>query len=561
MLELSMAIDQTLRVAFIKKTHLFHGLNDEQLTSIASELGEIPCEAQKVVVREGEKADIFFLVYNGKVRVMCKQRGKDRQLAVLISGDYFGEEALMAHHRRSATVIVEENSLLLTLSRESFFKLVTQIPILKPNFAISFSSLRLARRLEFDWLHEDEVIYFLARKHPVFLSWALTNPMIAAILAILALFAAWWFGINALFWGACVCFGIILGWALWNAIDWGNDYYIVTNQRVIWLEKVIGLYDSRQEAPLTTIISVGVETDVVGRSLDYGNIIVRTYVGRIPFKHVQFPYQVAALVEEQWERMKASSHQLEKEAMKQALRSRLVPDQKIELPVLPSAPISEKPSLGIKWYRNLFKLRFENASTITYRKHWFVLIEKTWKPGLVWCLLIGGLVYEMTHKMIPIRNLLSPTGVGNLLVIWWLALIFTTLWWIYQYVDWSNDIFQVTPDQILDIDKTPFGREQRRAAPLNNILSTEYKRIGILGMIFNYGTVYITIGGSQMDFEDVLDPAAVQEDIDRRRMAAKQVDVNVERERVADWFAAYHDEFSQLPGEDSPPDPGKTSVQ
>ena len=54
---------------------------------------------------------------------------------------------------------------------------------------------------------------------------------------------------------------IVAAWAVWNYIDWGNDYYILTNQRVVWLEKVVGIYDSRQEAPLSTVLSVGVETD------------------------------------------------------------------------------------------------------------------------------------------------------------------------------------------------------------------------------------------------------------------------------------------------------------
>jgi len=46
--------------------------------------------------------------------------------------------------------------------------------------------------------------------------------------------------------GVLILIGI-LGWGVWNAIDWSNDYYIVTNQRVIWLEKVVGLYDSRRK--------------------------------------------------------------------------------------------------------------------------------------------------------------------------------------------------------------------------------------------------------------------------------------------------------------------------
>jgi hypothetical protein len=79
---------------------------------------------------------------------------------------------------------------------------------------------------------------------------------------------------------------------------------------------------------------------------------------------------------------------------------------------------------------------------------------------------------------------------------------------------------------------------------LENILSTEYKRIGILGEIFNYGTVYITVGGTKLAFEDVMDPPGVQSDIDRRRAARierkNQAAVIAERERMAEWLATYH---------------------
>jgi len=138
------------------------------------------------------------------------------------------------------------------------------------------------------------------------------------------------------------------------------------------------------------------------------------------------------------------------------------------------------------------------------------------------------------------------------------------LWWVYQYVDWTNDIFQVSPDQIVDIDKTPFGTEERRAAPLENILSTEYQRIGFLGNIFNFGTVYIVVGGSKLEFQDVADPATVQSDIDRRRMArvaAKNAALAAaERERIAEWLVTYHrnvDEFRRIEGEqgNQPPNP------
>jgi len=123
-------------------------------------------------------------------------------------------------------------------------------------------------------------------------------------------------------------------------------------------------------------------------------------------------------------------------------------------------------------------------------------------------------------------------------------------WWVYQYVDWMNDIFRVTNEQILDIDRKPFGTEERRAAPLDNILGTHYERIGFLGYILNFGTVYIDVGSTQFTFQDVLDPAGVQSDIDHRRLsriaAKKETEQTTERNRMADWIASYHQNVEDL---------------
>ncbi len=145
------------------------------------------------------------------------------------------------------------------------------------------------------------------------------------------------------------------------------------------------------------------------------------------------------------------------------------------------------------------------------------------------------------EKFISFENGLTVDAWAGVLVIAFFPLL---LWVIYEAADWSNDKFEVNNDQIVDLDKKPFGTESRNAALLENILSTEYKRIGILGEIFNYGTVYIAVGGTKLAFEDVIDPAAVQSDINRRRAARiekkNQASVAAERERMAEWLATYH---------------------
>ena len=131
-----------------------------------------------------------------------------------------------------------------------------------------------------------------------------------------------------------------------------------------------------------------------------------------------------------------------------------------------------------------------------------------------------------------------------------LLMIPVLFWWIYQYMDWTNDIFRVTGDQILDIDRKPFGTEERRAAPIDNILSTRYERLGFIGYVLNFGTVYIDVGSAQFAFEDVLDPAGVQSDIDRRRLtriaSKKEAERTSERNRMADWMASYHQNVDDI---------------
>jgi hypothetical protein len=206
-----------------------------------------------------------------------------------------------------------------------------------------------------------------------------------------------------------------------------------------------------------------------------------------------------------------------------------------------------KPSALSLAISNFFKLRYEVGSTITYRKHWIVLVENIWQPSVLFFTGLGVVIWR-SIDWIQFPD--SGPGDKSIITIVGLVLIPLILWWLYQYLDWSNDIYQVTEDQILDVNKTPLGREERKAAPLDNILTTASERVGILQVMWNYGDVLITVGGSQLIFEDLMDPASVQQDLDRRRLARveqkKQMEAAAERERMADYFASYHNSAEDL---------------
>ena len=550
-------IELKQRVTLINKIHLFNGLKEDQLAGIAPKFDEIEIPANHVVFKRGDKPEGFYIIFKGKVNVTRPHEKKGEEVIIwLVPGDYFGEEALVENRNRSATITAVEDSTLLFLSRAHFEELLGKFPNLKPNFLVAIKSHKLARATKFTWLGPKEIIYFVARRHKIRLYQALVVPVLSLAVPI-GLFT-WGTFVSAV---TPIALGtlsliFILGWGTWNAIDWSNDYYIVTNQRVVWLEKVVGLYDSREEAPLSTILSVGVETDQLGRILDYGNVIVRTFVGRIEFDYVDHPNQAAGMIREYWERVKSVLTVSQKDVMRNTIRQKLgLPVEKRTLDELPPIVTMNKnlANLPLWWvaFLSLFTLRTEDAGKVIYHKHWIVLLQQTWK-ALAFTLLIFAL--QIWRIIIlwqsPTESFLMPNKNGDLrpdtiiLALPMLSVPFIA-WLIWEYVDWKNDIFMVASDEIFDLDRKPFGKEEKRAAQIDSILSTSYTREGIIPYLFNYGTVKIAVGGATFDFQDVADPASVQADINRRRsarIAKKNEDAGKDdRERFATWIAAYHE--------------------
>jgi CRP-like cAMP-binding protein len=566
MIETRQMITLPERIDFLRRIHLFYRLEDDHFESVADVALEKEFQPGEVIIRQGDPGDSFFMIFSGSVSVTRNNQRSEEILGKLVTGDYFGEESLLTHHHRNATVTAVDKTKLLVLTQADFVQLLKRVPQLKANFAVAVNSRRLARSMQFKWLRdkEGEVIYFLARKHPILLFRALTLPVALGFFTFLGIMTGFTAGLPWLLWPCVAVLGFMISLGIWNTIDWGNDYYIVTNQRVVWLEKVVGIYDSRQEAPLSAVQRINVQTDFLGRQMDYGTLIVRTIVGStLTLRNVDHPYQAAALIEEHWKRAKQSSRKMEESAMVQALRERLLRHPAAPAP-LPAATLVQKPAPEKKdmygtprGFANFFRVRFEDLSTITYRKHWVVLIEKVWIPGLILLALIGWLVYEVIHiSLFSHPALLQNSGLDALLVIWFFLFFIVFSWWFYQYLDWSNDVFRVTPDQIMDINRKPLGQVTSDIASLDNILHLEYERKGILQVLFNYGNVYITIGGGKdMTFEDLFNPSAVQDDIERRRLERiskkEQDSIKAERERMADWFAAYHHSTKEL-GQEGP---------
>jgi hypothetical protein len=185
----------------------------------------------------------------------------------------------------------------------------------------------------------------------------------------------------------------------------------------------------------------------------------------------------------------------------------------------------------------LFKLKQVDGLSVTYRTHWFILLKKIFLPSLlVLCCVILSILY-LANSI----TFLTPVIFFFLDVF---LLIIGFAWAYYEYYDWRDDVYVVTMDQIIDIYRKPLSTELRRAAPIRNIQSLQYKRNGIIGLLLNFGTVKILVGNEDFTFDLVYTPADVQQLIFERFLDFSENARSFEQRRMADWLVAY-DQFRQ----------------
>lgn len=569
--------DVPVRVAFLKKMHLFRGLSDDQLQLVAESIQEQAYEEGELIFAQGSTTDTFYIVYSGGVEIFnVLKKGKtskEQKIASLFRGDYFGEQSLLKKRAHNASVRAGKGTLVFKIYRNKFLQFIRTMPDLQGCFSVVTQSRELARRLRFPWLNENEVIYFLSRKHIFILYQMMVGPVLGVILTLSLLEVSFvvqsspmtgFGGMLALISGFLVVLAFF--WGFWQYVDWSNDYYVVTNQRVVRIDKVVLMYDSREESSMTTITSVNSESDMFGRIFRYGTVIVRTISGEMRMRFVHRPKYAVAMIEEYLLRAKDVMRQHDEEIMLNTLRKKLgmtppaaptaaVPDEAAKPVGKKAAP---KPTLGgaiAEYIRDIFYARKEVGGTVTYHKHWIVLVRDIILQTIV---LIGLLsVYPLWYYF---YGQFISLALGSIVMF---LIIATLVWWVYGFLDWRNDLYQVTPEQIVDIYRVPFGDEERKAAPLENILSANFQRTGFFGQLFNYGKVNIQVGNLDFDFDNVADPPSVQRDIVQRMNARiqkkREVEASAEHERMAEWLAMYHKTMTDVEkqsGQTRTPDSG-----
>ncbi len=535
-------MDDELRpkaIDLLKRVFPFRYLEEDDLGWIvdAGELMEF--EPGEDFYQQGSPAEFFYLIMDGDVNLSYDIGGREVSMGVLEDADLFGFEVIdpKAVYLTSAFAVSEGR--LLRLHREAVRVLMHDVPFVALPLRMLLQSLRLSLRVNLDWRAAEEAILYIDRRHPFILLRRLFFPTvffiasltIAVYLALAGIQGTLLFGFTA------SALTLLTGfWTLWNYIDWGNDYSIITNRRIIFQEKIVFFYNSRQEVPLEAIQATSMDSSQLGRLVGFGDLIMKTWTGQLAFPDIRHPEVVSEILEDQRKHLVHEHEMEEKRTLRKLIRRRLqfVPQEQTETKQVPR---QLKPGSLSELMANIFQMRWVHEGIVTYRKHWFILMRKTFIPGvllLAWTVLILLTQFRVVTLLHPATMLALGILVFLMLAFW--------LW--YQYEDWANDIYVVNDDFIVDVYKKPLGSEEKRSAPIKSIQSVEFERLGLLGLVLNFGTVYIRIGDTKYHFDTVYNPAEVQNELFKRiakkNYTEKQRENELARARILDAVEAYH---------------------
>jgi CRP/FNR family transcriptional regulator, cyclic AMP receptor protein len=115
---------QDTKVAALKRAPLFGDLSRQELVKLARVSEDIEVPPDKVLCKEGDIGQEFFVIVEGEAEVTSK----GKRVATRGSGDFVGEISLLEKTRRTATVTAKTPLRVFVLTRPDFRQLISENP-------------------------------------------------------------------------------------------------------------------------------------------------------------------------------------------------------------------------------------------------------------------------------------------------------------------------------------------------------------------------------------------------------------------------------------------------
>jgi hypothetical protein len=125
-------------------------------------------------------------------------------------------------------------------------------------------------------------------------------------------------------------------------------------------------------------------------------------------------------------------------------------------------------------------------------------------------------------------------------------------WW--EYVLWDQDLYILSSNRIVDIERLPLGlRETRRESTLDRIQDIDIDLPNVWSRMFDMGNVHVKTGaaGSDLTFRSVAHPHSIQRDIFHRLAELRRREQEQRHRQTMDemtkWLGVYHELTAPAP--------------
>lgn len=325
---------------------------------------------------------------------------------------------------------------------------------------------------------------------------------------------------------------------LYFYLEWRNDQVIVTDQRVIRIERTIPTFETKiSDIPLSSVQEVNVsESSLFAQFFNFGDVELKTPgdAGNLHLTMIPQPDQFQKLVFEHRARAQ--------EAI--SMRQRSVLRTEIDHIVAGGSPRAALPTAP------------KPPEEAIYRKHTLYRVQLMFLPALLLLFAVGLFFASLLVPSLRETVVLPVVAIGLGIV--------GAGWLYWADWDWRNDLYIVGTETLQIIHRRPLWlHNETEQVSLSKIDSVVSDQNGLFESLFDYGTVKISLlggdVGSEKAFTFIGEPQEVQAEIARRVQAMRNRGAaEAERRRraeLAEYLSVYHETVG---GQQSPPPPDRT---
>jgi hypothetical protein len=328
---------------------------------------------------------------------------------------------------------------------------------------------------------------------------------------------------------------VALFFVFFNFYDWLNDELILTNKRVVYDNDQVFIPRLIERRVQEQIFIEDVQNVVANTKtypqhwLNYGTVIVKSarFGGELQFDGCNRPKDMQNKIMEQ---VRAYRKQYSERDFERMIETRIYSTSKPKAGKQQTELNRSRAFALVSWLVPDNPEYNEDRKEYIWRAHWLFLVRA----------LIGPCIFGVVGLIV----VASMVGRADPLLTFSTACFFLlafSAYFLWEAEDYRNDLYILTPSNVIDIDKKPFGPEDRREASLGAINNVSFETTFISNLL-GYGNVVLETagGGGKFTFDHVPKPRDVVAQINTYYVEFKRQEKEKSLNDTLDLLRHYH---------------------